>query len=575
MSTIKIKRGNSTNLGSLTLLAGEPAFTLDTKKFYIGDGTTNVLINPDTVANANKLTVGRNISVSGDVTAPNALFDGSSDIVLNTSLPNVGTPGTYTKVTTDAKGRITNGTNLAFGDLPSINLSNLSDTIITSAASGQLLQYNGTKWVNITPTYISNNQIINVTGDATGSGSTAITLTLKNVGTAGSYYKVTTDAQGRVTSGNTSLVAADIPSLDWSKLTTGKPTTLAGYGITDALNINGGTLTGTLTLAGDPTLPLQAATKQYVDNAIQGLDVKQSVRAATTTNITLSGLQTIDGVALANGDRVLVKDQTDATKNGIYVVSNSAWTRANDANSSTNVTPELFTFVESGTTNANAGFTLMNEGPITVGTTSLTFSQFSGAGQITAGSGLSKNGNTLFIPNSGVTSGQYTKLTVNAQGIVTTGTNLVATDIPSLDWSKLTTGKPTTLAGYGITDAAPINSPALTGNPTAPTVAASDNSTAIATTAFVKSQNYITSAGAPVQSVAGKTGAVTLTSSDVGLGNVTNESKATMFTNPTFTGTAIAPTPLTSDNSTKIATTAYVQAQGYLVASSVIDGGTF
>jgi hypothetical protein len=147
--------------------------------------------------------------------------------------------------------------------------------------------------------------------------------------------------------------------------------------------------------AGDPSDPQDVATKAYVDGFASGLDVKASVRAATTANITLSGEQTIDGVSVVAGDRVLVKNQTAGENNGIYVASASSWARSSDADSNTEVTPNLFTFVEEGTANADSGWTLSNNGSITLGTTALTFSQFSGAGQITAGDGLTKTGNTI------------------------------------------------------------------------------------------------------------------------------------------------------------------------------------
>jgi uncharacterized cupin superfamily protein len=145
----------------------------------------------------------------------------------------------------------------------------------------------------------------------------------------------------------------------------------------------------------DPTDAQDAATKAYVDAARSGLDVKQSVRAATSGNITLSGTQTVDGVSLIATNRVLVKSQTDTSQNGIWVVAAGSWSRAIDADSDAEVTSGLFTFVEEGTDNGNSGFVLTTDNPITVGTTGLTFAQFSGAGQITAGNGLTKSGNTI------------------------------------------------------------------------------------------------------------------------------------------------------------------------------------
>jgi hypothetical protein len=109
---------------------------------------------------------------------------------------------------------------------------------------------------------------------------------------------------------------------------------------------------------------------------------------------------------------------------------------------------------------------------------------------------------------------------------------------------------------------APLASPAFTGTPTAPTPATADNSTALATTAWVKLQGYLTSFTSPVSSVNSKTGAVVITATDVGLGNVTNESKATMFANAALTGTSTAPTAVADTNTTQLATTAFVLGQG-------------
>lgn len=153
----------------------------------------------------------------------------------------------------------------------------------------------------------------------------------------------------------------------------------------------------------DPVNPNDAANKKYVDSARSGLDVKVSVRVATTANITLSGTQTIDGIAVQVGDRVLVKNQTNAAENGIYVVASGAWARSEDADNSPGgeVSTGLFTFVEEGTTNTNTGYILNTPAPITLGTTNLTFTIFTTAGAITAGAGLSKSGDTLNVEAGG------------------------------------------------------------------------------------------------------------------------------------------------------------------------------
>jgi hypothetical protein len=149
--------------------------------------------------------------------------------------------------------------------------------------------------------------------------------------------------------------------------------------------------------AATPTQASDLTTKAYVDSLSNGLDVKASVRAATTGNITLSNTQTIDGIALSVGDRVLVKNQTTGSQNGIYVVASGAWTRAADFDNTPDieVSPGTFFFVEEGTTQADNGYVVSNDGAVTIGTTEIIFVQFSGAGQITAGDGLTKTGNTI------------------------------------------------------------------------------------------------------------------------------------------------------------------------------------
>lgn len=126
--------------------------------------------------------------------------------------------------------------------------------------------------------------------------------------------------------------------------------------------LNSGTLT-----------PSWIASQSYVQGELQKLDCKQSVRAATTENITLSGAQTIDGVVLAVGDRVLVKDQTNANQNGIYLVAAAAWTRPADADSGTKLTSGARVAVEEGAINAGRVWYLATIGSISVGSTALQF----------------------------------------------------------------------------------------------------------------------------------------------------------------------------------------------------------
>jgi phage-related tail fiber protein len=160
-----------------------------------------------------------------------------------------------------------------------------------------------------------------------------------------------------------------------------------------------------ITNVGDGSSPTDAVNLQQLQAAIRGLDWKDSARAASTGPLTLTGTQTVDGVALAAGDRVLVKDQASAAANGIYVVAAGAWARAVDADASAEVTPGLAVTVESGTSNGDRTFVLTTDGPITLGTTGLAFTVLGGSTPYTPGNGLDLSGSTFSVkpkPQGGV-----------------------------------------------------------------------------------------------------------------------------------------------------------------------------
>ena len=250
-------------------------------------------------------------------------------------------------------------------------------------------------------------------GKGTGGAGGSATSVIKIGGKGGFFDKDTVQNANKVLSGPTTgsdaaptfraLVSDDIPSLAHTKISDFdagvRTNTLSQMAApTGAVSMNSQKITG----LADPTGDNDAANKGYVDGVAQGLDVKDSVVATTTANGTLSTAfangQSIDGVTLQTGDRILIKNQTTASQNGIYNVNASgAPSRTTDMATGANAAG-AFVFVEQGTINAENGFTCTSDtGSAVVGTNNLTFAQFSGAGQVIAGDGLDKSGNTLSV----------------------------------------------------------------------------------------------------------------------------------------------------------------------------------
>lgn len=260
-------------------------------------------------------------------------------------------------------------------------------------------------------------------------------------------------------------------------------------------------------LTNAPTAAGHAATKEYVDNLAQGLDVKQSVRAATTANITLSGTQTIDTVVLVAGDRVLVKNQTAPAQNGIYIVSATGWTRAIDMDAWAEI-PGSFVFVEDGTVNADTGWVATANQGGTLGTTAITWAQFSGAGTYIAGGGIGLTGTTFSVAaGTGLTQDAdgLSHADTSSQASVDNTGNTFIQDITLDTFGHITAiasgtvsigdGAFTVTAGTGLTGGGQLGTANQTGA-TSVTISHSDTSSVAdltgATNTFITAQTFDT-----------------------------------------------------------------------------------
>ena len=357
----------------------------------------------------------------------------------DTATLTAGTNGTLDITTTDTAAAAANIQITADGtaELAGTTVTLDSSGGITLDADGGTITFAdaGSSLGTITSSGYTGNVVGDVTGDVTGTAdvaTVATTVTITDNESTDEDNAIIFTAGGDVDGGNIGLESDGTLTYNPStgKVTaTGFVGTLTGNvtgnasgtaatvtgaaqtAITSVGTLNGLAIAGSQTITmgsnrvtnvTDPTSAQDAATKAYVDAVKTGLDVKDSVVAASTGNGTLSSAytngDTLDGVTLATNDRILLKDQSTGSENGIYTVNSSgAPTRATDFDANAEVTSGAFTFVTEGTANGDSGFVLTTNDDITVGTTAMTWAQFSGAGQITAGAGLAKSGNTLSV----------------------------------------------------------------------------------------------------------------------------------------------------------------------------------
>jgi len=459
-TTIQIKRSTGISAPS-SLSAGELAVTFGTgtqsnlgDRLFIGDGSTvdviggkffsdmldhvqgtltaGSAITVDGNKAVDDLIVGNNATTGGSIELKEGTNNGTHHVQLkapnslggNLALTLPGSDGNNGEVLkTNGSGTLSFGT-LALGDLTgtlalsALEIDGGTDIGADLADADLMIVDDGAGGTNRKSTLTRLKKYIfsSVSGDATAGNSGALTIasgSVENSMLAGSI------ANSKLTNSSLTVGSTSI-SLGGSATSIAGVTELA----VDNININGNTIsttnsngnlvldpngTGTIDASSakiinvaTPTQTTDAANKSYVDAQLQGLDVKNSVRVATTANGTLASAfangETIDGISLSTGDRILLKDQSTGSENGIYTVNSSgAPTRATDFDADSEVTGGTFFFVEEGTVNADNGFVMTNDGTVTVGSTALVFTQFSGAGQVTAGSALTKSGNTLNV----------------------------------------------------------------------------------------------------------------------------------------------------------------------------------
>lgn len=396
---------------------------------------------------------------------------------------------------------ITGGTGLSVSGSPITGAGTITLTLNTELQGLAGVSANGSIHRTAAGTYASRTLTgtagrIGVTnGDGVAGNPTFDLATVTDSGT-GNFRKVSVDTYGRVTGTQTVAVGDITAALGYT------PVNKAGDTMSGTLTFSAGTVTGLAT----PSAATDAATKAYVDSVSQGLDPKGSVRAATTTAGTLASSfangSVIDGVTLTTGDRILIKNQAAPAENGIYTVNASgAPTRAADMDAWTEV-PGAFVFIEEGTSLGDTGWVCSSNQGGTLGTTAITFVQFSGAGAYTAGTGLTLSGTQFSLTTPVVAANGGTGLSSLGTANQMLGVNSGAT---GLEYKTIN-------QGTGITVAHAANSITITNAGVTSAVAGTGIGVSGATGAVTITNNGVTSVAGTANQItaSASTGAVTL-----------------------------------------------------------------
>ena len=392
--------------------------------FSAGTITANLSGNASTASSAAAWTTGRTITIDGDVDGSASGVDGSGDVTITTALDATGvSAGSYGSttaipiITVDAKGRITAASTGSISTSFTLTDGSNSETI----AGGDTLTVTAGEGIDAV---VSGTDTLTISGEDASSSN-------KGIASFGGDFSV---SSGAVSLANNSItIGSDAVALGATRTDINGLTSLDVDNLTlDANAITSTDSNGNIELSpnGTGTVVVPASyesragfsnqslvNKAYVDSVTSGLSVKSPVKVATTGNLNATynngaGTLTansnfalsVDGVTVSVNDRILVKDQSTAAQNGFYKVtatgSGSAafvLTRTPDADAASELVAGAFAFVEEGTANADNGYVLSTDGAVTLGTTAINFEQFSGAGQISAGDGLTKTGNALSL----------------------------------------------------------------------------------------------------------------------------------------------------------------------------------
>jgi hypothetical protein len=429
-----------------------------TNAMLAGSIANDKLSNSGITINGTPVALGGSISIAGDiegVTAGTGLTGGgtSGTVTLNVDTTVVAT--TNNTLTLSNK-TIALGSNTVSGTLAEFN-SALTDADFATIAGAETLSNKTISGTSNTITNLANtsltNSSITVNGSSISLGGSA-TVTAVNphaltisTGLSGTSY----DGSAAITIAVDSTIATTSSSQTLTNKTLGSGT---------ALSADLSAATYKVTGLGAPTNASDAATKAYVDGVAEGLHVHASVVAASTSNIVLpTAPATLDGVSLSINDRVLLKNQSTTSENGIYVVINGDLARAADYNTAAEIDPGDFVFVSGGTVNDNTGW-VQTQVVTTLGTDPIVFTQFSGAGTYLAGTGLTLTGNTFSI-NTGTTVDISTAQTLTNKTLAL-GNNTISGTIAQFN-TALTDADFATLAGSETFSNKTLTSPLISG----------------------------------------------------------------------------------------------------------------